>query len=275
MFLKLFKFTVLMLILIPFVFISCGEEQLSEEEFLSQIELENILPQALTLINHQSGEKTYERISRSDFKPGYDYRISNIIETWNIENGDIFFLRAAPARHNSAGDMFYMIPLEDKFYWNAVCLYYDGFCYQAINTGEGIKIYNSKLWKLGRYYIIAQLSPKGILPSGGENQANQGMLENIHKVKIKRGGIKRGHLEADNPLVMTAPGLVWKYYRNLGKEIRKVKTEQELADQTVDYVMAEDFIIKTDTTEDGYFRSASEHFTVKNVYVSSYCEKIW
>ncbi len=218
-----------------------------------------VLSPTLTIMNLKTGEKTGERIIDNEF------RHTNIIygteASWNPQNGDIFFLRGDIVRNDYYYDKniygYYLIitHLEEEFYWNGVCLYYDGFCYQLTQTEDGLRIYNRGLWTIGRYCVIVQAGSSLALPELGINTE---MLKNIHKLKVRRGHLKVAEMNPNIEGAFTPPGLIWKYYKNQGKEIRS-----PLAGE---YLKAEDFIAKTDVAS-GYFQSLTPELQIKRVSI--------
>lgn len=218
-----------------------------------------LISPTLTIMNLNSGLKTGERIVDKDFSHA---RMRYQIEaSWNPQNGDIFFLRGDMVRNdhdydkNIYGDYLIITPLEEEFYWNGVCLYYDGFCYQITRTEDGLRIYNRGLWTLRGYCVIVQAGSSLALPELGINTE---MLRNVHKLKVKRGHLKVAEMNPNIEGAFTPPGLIWKYYKNQGKEIRPASAGE--------YLKAEDFIVKTDA-DNGYFQSLTSELQIKKVSI--------
>lgn len=211
----------------------------------------------LTFMNMKSGLKIGERVVDKDL---YHRRMRfEIKASWNPQNGDIFFFRG-DLIHSEYDQQIYgsyltILPLEDEFYWNGIGLYYDGFVYRVRETENGLRIYNSGLWTLGGYCVIVQAGSSLALPELGINRE---MLKNIHKIKVSRGHLKVAEMNPNIEGAFTPPGLIWKYYKNQGKEIRS-----SLAGE---YLKAEDFIAKTDSAN-GYFQSLSSELQIKKVSI--------
>lgn len=230
------------------------------EPILGDISADDWISPSFTIINMLNGVKTNERIN-NDLTQFY---IQNMdvwgVHQWNPQNGDIFFFRGNVIengwRYDEViyGDYLAIIPLEENFYWNGVCLYYNGFCYRIMSTENGLRIYNSGLWTLASYCVIVQASSSLVLP---ENSLNTQMLANIHKLKVKRGHIKAAKFKIDHD-AFTPAGLAWGFYKNQGKEIRKSGAGE--------YIKAEDFIIKTDAGN-GYFQSLTSDLIIKKISI--------
>lgn len=232
---------------------------------------DDLIPQTYTFLNMNTGLKSGERVSVQNFKGTI-----RLMDSWNPQNGDIFFFRGKFIQNNlytvdydlaSYGSFLAVVPFEDDFYWNGVGLYQDGFLYQIMPTDDGPRIYNTKLWTLALYCVIVQASSSLSLP---ENSINTETLQNIHKLKVKRGHLKAAMMNPNIDGAFTPPGLVWQYYRNQGKNIRKIGADE--------YVKAEDFIRKTDAAS-GYFESQTPDLTIKKVSVLNQggydCSKVY
>lgn len=209
-----------------------------------------------TFMNLKTGLKTDERIMKNN--SGRDtFRNMN---DWNSQNGDIFFFRGNLIQnyyydYNIYGDYLAIVSLEENFYWNGIGIYYDGFVYQIMSTENGLRIYNTGLWTLKNYCVIVQAGSSLTLPDLGINRE---MLGKIHKFKVKRGHLKVAKMNPNVDGAFTPPGLVWQFYKNQGKEIRKSGADE--------YLKAEDFIAKTDA-ENGYFQSLTTELQIKRVSI--------
>ncbi len=234
---------------------SC-EKASAEAENTGDISADDWISPTFTMMNLGTGLKTNERVSNKDLK----YFKILFMKDWNPQNGDIFFFRGEMAWspneiQNDAEWAIAIVPLENDFYWNGVGLYQDGFLYRIMPTEEGPRIYNSGLWTLGGYCVIVQASSSLALPDIGINTE---MLKNIHKLKVKRGHLKAAIMNPNMNGAFTPPGLLWQYYRNQGKEIRKAGADE--------YIRAEDFIGKT-SPETGYFESLTPELTIRKVSI--------
>lgn len=210
-----------------------------------------------TFMPLQTGVKNGARIIDKDLT---HWSVNGEIETWNPQNGDIFFFRGdlLESRGNfnePFSSYLAIIPLENEFYWNGIGIYYDGFLYRIRKTENGLRIYNSGLWSLSGYCVIVQAGSSLALPELGINTE---MLRNIHKIKVRRGHLKVAEMNPNTEGAFTPPGLIWKYYKNQGKEIRS-----PLAGE---YLKAEDFIAKSDSAN-GYFKSLTSELQIKRVFI--------
>jgi hypothetical protein len=230
-----------------------------------------VLSPTFTIINMKTGLKSGERVDKN-FRFLY-MRNQEMLQTWNPQNGDIFFFRGELVYNRTIynydiyGDYLAIIPLEDGFYWNGVCLYYNGFCYKITQTEEGLRIYNKGLWTLGGYCVLVQAGSSLALPELGINTE---MLNKIHKIKVRRGHMKVAEMNPNIDGAFTPPGLFWKYYKNQGKEIRSASAGE--------YLKASDFIAKTDAVS-GYFKSLTPELQIKKVSILSTldfdCSKVY
>lgn len=270
---RLLKFSIFCLILTGFSFLSCGEID-KESQLLTDSSSDIIngdtsndiisadwISPTFTLMNLITGNITGEQIVDTNFIK--QSHAQNILINWDLQNGDIFFFRGDLIKGipYGIGNTIYspyvaIVPLEDIFYWNGVGLYQDGFIYQIMPTEDGSRIYKTGLWTLGSYCVIVQASSSLSLP---ENSINTETLQNIHKLKVKRGHLKAAKMNPNMDGSFTPPGLVWKYYQNQGKNIRK--------DDAGEYIRAEDFIGKTDEAN-GWFESLTPDLTIKNVLIN-------
>jgi hypothetical protein len=236
--------------------ISACESQAEETPAISS---EDFISPTFTFMNMRTGDKTGERIADHWY---FQHSVMRALDTWNPQNGDIFFFRGDMIRNSDRydaeiyGTVLVMVPLEDDFYWNGVGIYYDGFLYRIMQTEDGLRVFNSGLWSLRGYCIIVQAESTVALP---ESDLNAEMLSEIHKVKVKRGHFKAAKSRPGQDDSFTPPGLIHKYYKNQGKEIRSPDVDE--------YIRAEDFIAKTDNTADGYFRSLSDELRIKKVSI--------
>lgn len=220
-----------------------------------------------TLMN-SAGQITGEKIERYNFKYLY---INWDIKNWTFENGDIIFYRGAmiesAAIFGSDIAFGFSIPLENNFYWNGVCLYYNGFCYQISQTEDGLRIYNTGLWTLNKYCVIVHASSNLSLPP---NAPNTEMLKNIHKIKVRRGHLKAAKMNPNIDGAFTPAGMAWGYYKNHGKEIRPANAGE--------YIRAEDFIEKIIVGGAPYFKSLTSELQIKNVSIKASgldCSKVY
>ncbi len=211
-----------------------------------------------TIMDVNTGIKNGARIIDRDLR---HMRMIDL-KTWNPQNGDIFFLRGdlvSQLDFTVVGNNFNyikaIVPLEEEFYWNEICLYYNGFCYKITETEDGLRIYNRGLWTIGGYCVIVQAGSSLALPELGINAE---MLKNIHKIKVRRGHLKVAQMNPNIEGAFTPPGLIWKYYQNQGKQIRSASAGE--------YLKAEDFIAKTDAAN-GYFKSLSSELQIKKVSI--------
>jgi len=263
MFERVIKFIAFWVILIPFAFISCGKDENLENSIIVDETIDGI-SKDFTFIDQTTGIKAQERVALSDFEKYFNVDINQILNAWDKKNGDIFFFRGSFAQKVLKPELTVIIPFEILLYWNGICIYNNGFCYQTVRTDEGLRIYNSGLWRLSNYCIIAHARP---IENPQSIEQNSEMLNNIHKRSASRAALKKEIFEVDKPEKFTPPGLVWKFYKNLGKEIRKAGAGE--------YIKASDFIEKTDSSTDGYFRSATDNFDIINVYIHPQCSKVW
>lgn len=209
-----------------------------------------------TFMPLENGVKNGARIIDKDLT----HQRFRLFNDWNPRNGDIFFFRGDLIENRGGfnepfSSYLAIVPLENEFYWNGIGIYYDGFLYRVRQTENGLRIYNSGLWTLRGYCVVAQAGSSLALPELGINRE---MLKNIHKIKVSRGHLKVAEMNPNIEGAFTPPGLIWKYYKNQGKEIRS-----SLAGE---YLKAEDFIAKTDSAN-GYFQSLSSELQIKKVSI--------
>lgn len=252
------KLFILMIIIAALSGISSCDQADAENPAVGDMSADAWISPTFTIMDVNSGIKNGARI----IDRGLDHIRMINLKTWNPQNGDIFFLRGDlissqdfTVENNNFNWAKAVVPLETEFYWNEVCLYYNGFCYQLTETEDGLRIYNRGLWTLGGYCVIVQAGSSLALPELGINRE---MLQNIHKIKVRRGHLKVSEMNPNVEGAFTPPGLLWKYYKNQGKEIRS-----PLAGE---YLKAEDFIAKTDAAS-GYFKSLTSDLQIKRVSI--------
>lgn len=257
------------LVIMCFLFSSCSRD-IKAEILPGDISSDDWISPTFTFLNMNTGIKSGERILSERIRHDDTIRL---MDDWNPRDGDIFFFRGRVIvnyriyDNANYGGFLAIVPLEENFYWNGVGLYQNGFLYQIMPTEDGLRIYNTKLWTLTGYCVIVQASSSLSLP---ENSINTETLRNIHKLKVKRGHLKAAKMNPNMDGVFTPPGLVWQYYRNQGRNIRKTNADQ--------YIRAEDFIRKTDAAG-GYFESQTPDLTIKKVsFFDQYdidCSKVY
>lgn len=256
-------------ILACFYLNSC-EKASAEGEITGDVSADDWISPTFTFLNLNTGIKSGERITPERIKHNDTI---HLMDDWNPRDGDIFFFRGRFLANDqiydfaSYGWFLAIVPLEENFYWNGVGLYQDGFLYQIMPTDDGPRIYNTKLWTLAGYCVIVQASSSLSLPDIGINTE---MLKNIHKLKVKRGHLKAAKMNPNMDGAFTPPGLIWQYYRNQGKNIRKTNPGE--------YIKTEDFIKKTDAAS-GYFESQTPELIIKKVSVYNQgeidCSKVY
>ena len=180
---RILKFAIFWVILIPFAFIACGEDPETEE--LEAYE-NSLIPYNLTYIDAPSGVKSQERIVLADFERAFVPVINQTILSWSLRDGDLIFFRGGIVQKKFVNEILAAVPLDDGFYWNGVCLYKNNFCYQIARTETGMRIYNSGLWKLSNYCVLAHVRPAETPQSNAQNDQ---IISDIHKKKAFRGAL--------------------------------------------------------------------------------------
>jgi hypothetical protein len=252
------SFLILMLF-ISLMSASCEVDAGAEDLGLGDAGADDLILQSRTFLSLKTGDKIGARIS-GDNHQYVKFLTQEQLESWNPQNGDIFFFRGNIVANyhydvDFYGVFFAIVPLEPEFYWNGVGLYYDGFLYKITATENGPRIYNQGLWTIGDHCLIVHASSSLSLQ---RNEINADMMAKIHTVKVRRGHLKKEKMNPNISDSFTPPGLVDRFYTIQGKKIRP--------DTSGEYVKAEDFIEKTDAVS-GYFQSRTSDLVIKKVFI--------